>query len=139
MPSSKGRILCTEDDADTRDLLVCILEESNYSVIVSESSEDALALAKREQFDLLLVDNWMPGLSGEELTREIRKFNLSTPILFYSGAAYEADKQGAREAGAQGYLVKPEGISVLINEVARLIAEAKIAFPIAVAVSQTFH
>jgi two-component system, chemotaxis family, CheB/CheR fusion protein len=61
MESSKRRILCTEDDADTRELLVLILEAGGYHVTVTESSADALALAKREPFDLLLVDNWMPG------------------------------------------------------------------------------
>jgi len=132
MKSPKGRILCTEDDADTRELLVVILGATGYSVTVTESSAEALELAQREQFDLMLVDNWMPGLSGEQLTREIRKFNLSTPILFYSGAAYESDKQHARDAGAQGYLVKPAGISTLVAEVTRLIAEARIAFPVAI-------
>ncbi len=128
----KGRILCTEDEADARDLLVLILEGEGYHVTVTGNSAHALAIAKREGFDLILVDNWMPGLSGLELTTEIRKFNQSTPILFYSGAAYEVDKQGARDAGAQGYLTKPDGISGLVEEVARLIAEARIAFPVTV-------
>ena len=128
----KGRILCTEDDADSRDLLVCILENEGYLVTVTGNSAHALAIAKREGFDLILVDNWMPGLSGQELTREIRTFNKRTPILFYSGAAYDADKQEARDAGAQGYLTKPEGISDLVDEVAKLIAEARIAFPVAI-------
>lgn len=128
----KGRILCTEDDADARDLLVCILENEGYHVTVTGSSAHALAIAKREGFDLILVDSWMPGLSGPELTTKIRKFNQSTPILFYSGAAYETDKQEARDAGAQGYLTKPQGISDLVGEVAKLIAEARIAFPVAV-------
>ena len=127
-----GRILCTEDDADSRDLLVYILENEGYHVTVTGNSAHALAIAKREAFDLIVVDNWMPGLSGQELTTEIRKFNKSTPILFYSGAAYEADKQEARDAGAQGYLIKPTGISDLVVEVAKLIADAKIAFPVAV-------
>lgn len=74
----------------------------------------------------------MPGLSGQELTTEIRKFNKSTPILFYSGAAYDEDKREARNAGAQGYLTKPAGISELVDEVGKLIAEARIAFPVAV-------
>lgn len=56
----------------------------------------------------------MPGLSGQELTTKIRKFNQSTPILFYSGAAYDEDKREACNAGAQGYLTKPEGVSVLV-------------------------
>lgn len=125
----KGRILCTEDDPDSRALLVFILENKGYLVTCPENSVDAVALAKHEKFDLLLVDNWMPGLSGQELTRQVREFNKKTPILFYSGAAYESDKQEARVAGAQGYLTKPFGISGLVDEVARLIAEAEIAFP----------
>ena len=128
----KGRILCTEDDADARDLLVCILEKEGYRVTVTGNSSHALAIAKRDPFDLILVDSWMPGLSGTELTTEIRKFNQITPILFYSGAAYDIDKREARAAGAQGYLTKPDGISELVEEVAKLIAEARIAFPVAV-------
>ena len=131
-PNPKGRILCTEDDPDSRELIVFILEAGDYDVTVTADSADALSLVQREPFDLILVDNWMPGLSGQELTTEIRKFNKSTPILFYSGAAFESDKQDARDAGAQGYLTKPEGISDLVEEVARLIAEARIAFPVAV-------
>lgn len=129
---TKGRILCTEDDADSRDLLVCILEGEGYHVTVTGNSAHALAIAKRELFDLILVDNWMPGLSGSQLTAEIRKFNKSTPILFYSGAAREADQKEARDSGAQGYLIKPSGITDLVAEIAKLIAEAKIAFPVAV-------
>ena len=132
MTTPKGRILCTEDDADSRDVIVYILEAEGYNVTITADSVDALALANCERFDLILVDSWMPGLSGPELTTEIRKFNRSTPILFYSGAAYEADKQNARNAGAQGYLTKPDGISALVDEVGKLIAEAKIAFPVAV-------
>lgn len=73
----------------------------------------------------------MPGLSGQDLTREVRRFNQRTPILFYSGAALESDKLEARDAGAQGYLIKPLGISDLVDEVARLINAAEIAFPVA--------
>ena len=128
----KGRILCTEDDPDSRELIVCILETADYHVTITADSAEALSLAQREQFDLIIVDNWMPGLSGEELTTEIRKFDKNTPILFYSGAAYETDKQKAHDAGAQGYLTKPLGIADLVDEVASLIAEAKIAFPVAI-------
>jgi DNA-binding response OmpR family regulator len=68
----------------------------------------------------------MPGLSGTDLCEALRKFDETTPILFYSGAAYEKDKEAARLAGAQGYLVKPADFDQLIAEVARLIAESKI-------------
>ena len=132
MPSPKARILCTEDDPDARELIVFLLEGADYDVTCAEVAMDALSLAQSKEFDLILVDSWMPGLSGPELTTEIRKFNKNTPILFYSGAAYDADKRAARDAGAQGYLTKPEGLSDLVDEVGKLIAEARIAFPVAV-------
>ena len=132
MPSPKARILCTEDDPDSRELIVFMLEGADYDVTCAEVARDALSLAQNKQFDLILVDNWMPGLSGQQLTTEIRKFNKTTPILFYSGAVYDVDKREAREAGAQGYLTKPDGLSELVDEIAKLITEARIAFPIAV-------
>jgi len=127
--ASKARILCTEDDADTRDVIRFVLGCEGYEVITSESAEEALRLAQSESFDLYLIDNWLPDLSGDELTQKIREFDLETPILFYSGAAQESDRESARASGAQGYLVKPAGMDELVDEVARLIAEAKIAHP----------
>ena len=132
MFSCKGRILCTEDDPDSLEMLMMILQQAGYQVDCTESPMEAVVLARQRFYDLILVDNWMPQMSGDELTREIRTFNISNPILFYSGAAYEKDKQNAKDAGAQGYLVKPEGVGELVSEVARLIAEARIAFPVAI-------
>ena len=125
MTSPKGRILCTEDDEDTRDLLVLTLSMAGYDVICTETGTNALNLIRREKFDLCLIDNWMPGLSGENLCKDIREFDTKTPILFYSGAGYESDKTRALDAGAQGYLVKPVLGDQLIAEVVRIIAESK--------------
>jgi DNA-binding response OmpR family regulator len=118
----RGRILCTEDDADTRDLLTFVLRSEGYEVTCTETAEDAIHLAKAQPFDLYLIDSWLPNSSGAILAERIREFDDKTPILFYSGAAYEADKENARIAGAQGYLVKPAENEVLIAEVNRLIA-----------------
>ena len=72
MPTPKGRILCTEDDPDYRELIVYILKTADYHVTITGDSAEALSLAQCEPFDLILVDNWMPGLSGQELITEIR-------------------------------------------------------------------
>ena len=125
MRSTKGRILCTEDDVDTRALIDFVLTRSGFEVVCSASHVQTIDLAKTQNFDLYLVDNWMPGLSGTELTEKLRQFDLKTPVLFYSGAAYETDREAARVSGAQGYLVKPANGDHLIAEVIRLIAEAK--------------
>jgi len=126
MSTPKGRILCTEDDADTCELITLILRTEGYEVVTTLSSAHALDLARGQDFDLYLVDTQLPGMSGPELTEKLREFDSTTPVLFYSGAAYESDKEKARQAGAQGYLVKPVPGEDLIFEVTRLIAEAKI-------------
>jgi CheY-like chemotaxis protein len=72
----KGHILYTEDDPDSRDL---ILKQNGYQVTCTENGTEALSLAKNQHFDLFLVDNWLPGLTGPDLTRYIREFNQTTP------------------------------------------------------------
>jgi DNA-binding response OmpR family regulator len=124
MPAPKGRILCTEDDPDTRELIVWVLTHHRFEVTCSENADHAIELAKAQRFDLFLVDSRMPRLSGTELTKKLREFDIKTPILFYSGAALDADKEDARLAGAQGYLLKPADNEDLIAEVVRLITSA---------------
>ena len=123
--SSVGSILYVEDDKDTRELLTYVLAMKNYKVVAVENYEDAWMVARSSQFDLYLIDNWMSGGSGIDLCKKLREFDPWTPILFYSGAAYERDKQQALDAGAQGYLVKPVDYDELIEEISRIISEAK--------------
>src|ERR1700738_5317280 len=119
MKSSIGHILYVEDDQDTRELVMYVLTMGNYEVIAAANYDDALLLARTNHFDLYLIDNWMSGGSGIDLCKQLREFDTWTPTLFYSGAAYERDKQQAFAAGAQGYLVKPADNDELIAEVFR--------------------
>jgi DNA-binding response OmpR family regulator len=127
MITPKFRILCTEDDADTRDLIVLMLNANNCDVVTSASSPESLDLARTQHFDLYLLDNWLSGSSGIELCKELRRFDPKTPILFYSGAAYDKDKEQAHECGAQGYLTKPADGDDLVAEVLRLIATSRLS------------
>lgn len=101
-----------------------MVETGGYDVKCVESPFEALDLVKSEKFDLIILDNWMPGLIGAQLTCLIRELDQATPILFYSAAAYEADKLAALEAGANAYLTKPDGIDQLLTEVERLISRS---------------
>lgn len=124
MKASVGHILHVEDDADTRELVTCVLAMNGYRVVAAENCDDALMIAQSNQFDLYLIDNWMTGGSGVDLCKNLREFDHWTPILFYSSAAYENDKRQAFAAGAQGYLVKPVDNDELIEELSRLISAA---------------
>jgi DNA-binding response OmpR family regulator len=116
----KSRILCTEDDADNREVLRLLLEMDGFDVTCAETSKQALSLARAGNFDLYLLDNWLPDALGDVLCRELREFDSITPILFYSGAT-EADKARAMACGAQGYLTKPAIFEDLVREMRRLI------------------
>jgi len=125
MPTPLHRILCTEDDADTRELISVVLNQNQCEVVTTETPALAIELARAAHFDLYLLDNWMPRMSGGELCEKLRLFDSETPILFYSGAAFPKDKAEAYASGAQGYLVKPADNDELVAEVFRLIAESQ--------------
>jgi DNA-binding response OmpR family regulator len=125
MKTQFARILYAEDDADTRELVSVILQQQNCQVIATESYDEALRLARAEHFDLYLIDNWMPGISGVMLCERLREFDQHTPVLFFSGAAYETDRQRALASGAQGYLVKPADTDELTAAVWRLICDSR--------------
>jgi two-component system phosphate regulon response regulator PhoB len=123
MQSPRLRILCTEDHGDTCELIRLVLSYHNCDVIIAETPLHAIELAKNESFDLYLLDNWIPGMSGTDLCEALRLFDSDTPILFYSGAAFPKDKEEAYASGAQGYLVKPADPDELVSEVLRVISE----------------
>ena len=78
---------------------------------------EGLALASKKCFDLILLDNWMPGLGGIPLCKSIRLLDEQTPVLFVSAAAYESDQKEALTAGAQDYLIKPIDLDKLLSRV----------------------
>lgn len=111
------RILCVEDDADSREMMTVILEQAGYEVVAASNPADGLKIAKHDAPALIILDNWYERGSGIELCKQIRQFDSHTPIIFYSGAVYQSDIQNAMEAGAQDYLIKPTGIQVLVKTV----------------------
>ncbi len=127
MATPKGRILCTEDNEDTRELLAFLLEQNGFEAVCVDDPLEAINLAKTQHFDLYLLDNKMPGLSGTAMTEQLREFDPHTPVLFCSGAAFDSDKEAAQKAGAQAYLVKPVDNDLLLAEVSRLISESRSA------------
>jgi DNA-binding response OmpR family regulator len=125
----RRRVLFIEDHEDTRELVGFVLEASGYSVTSVTTVAGALELAQAEEFDLYLLDNWLPDGTGFELCQRVREFDQVTPVLFYSGAVFDSDKLAAIQAGAQGYLAKPCPFSDLLRAVTVLIdhAEGRVA------------
>lgn len=102
-----SRVLYADDNEDSCLMVSILLEISGIEVIAAISVAEAWRLAQIEHFDLYLLDVRFPEGNGLELCRKLREHDLHTPIIFYSGNAYETDKQKGLAAGANAYLTKP--------------------------------
>ena len=122
------RVLCVDDEEDAREMLSELLKGSRIETTAVGTAAQALSVIQTEQFDLYLLESWLPDLDGVELCRRIRVLDAHTPVLFYSGAAYEDDKNKAIEAGANTYVAKPD-IDGLLGSVEELVPTARCVTP----------
>jgi DNA-binding response OmpR family regulator len=120
---NKERILYVEDHDDTSEVVSLVLEQQNYEVVLDRTIASALRTAREQHFDLYLLDSRLPDGLGVDLCKEIRKFDMSTPVLFYSAGAYDIDRATALRSGAQAYLMKPSRFNELCDLVSSLICE----------------
>jgi signal transduction histidine kinase/ActR/RegA family two-component response regulator len=114
--STAARILVVDDDPDVRGVTVECLKEIGYSVSETDSGRAALALLERgDPFDLVVMDQVMPGLSGQETVRLARRTRPGLKVLFMSGYAGMGEYE--REAGHDCWLGKPFRAEVLVRAV----------------------
>ena len=102
-----SRILIVEDEQGIAFALEADLQTEGYDVLVLASGNDALAAAKRESFDLILLDVMLPGKDGFEVCRELRRASVKTPIILLTAKSHEAEKVLGLELGADDYITKP--------------------------------
>jgi len=113
LSNPRPRVLCVDDDDDCRVMFSTLLQIELLDVKTVGCSAEALLKIQTERFDLYSLDTRLPDLNGFELCRQIRDIEPHVPILFFSGAAYEADRKRGIAAGANGYVIKPDIYSLL--------------------------
>jgi len=104
-----ARVLLVDDDQDIRDLVGAMLGAVGLTVEASTSAEEALARVRTTSFDLLVLDWNLPGMTGIELCRLVRRDPLlsTMPVLFLTAHASSRDVVDAFASGADDYVVKP--------------------------------
>lgn len=111
-------ILVVEDESDIAESLVYNLRRSGFKVSAAESGESGLKLAvdAKQSIDLILLDVMLPGMSGLELCRRLRRepLTMNTPIVMLSAKASTADEIKGLETGADAYIKKPFSVKELI-------------------------
>ena len=94
-----------EDDVDTCEVLHFLFRD--YDISFSHTLESALPVIEGTDFDLYILDNWLPDGSGIDLCRTIRAKGSASPIVFTSAVAAGREVDAAASAGADRYVVKP--------------------------------
>jgi DNA-binding response OmpR family regulator len=112
------RALCVDYDEDSREMLSELLKFNEVEAMTVGTAAQALALIESEKFDVYLLESDLPDVDGFELCRRMRAQDQHTPILFFSGAAFDHDKQQGFAAGANAYVIKPD-ITGLLTTVAQ--------------------
>ena len=102
-----GRILIVDDEKENNEIIKDILEDVNYHAVLASNANEAKTIIAVEDFDLVLLDVWMPGQDGMSLLEEWIIDGFDTPIVMMSGHAEPSDIVRALKLGAVDFLKKP--------------------------------
>lgn len=110
-------ILVVEDEEKILRLLELELEYEGYQVTKAEDGIDALELYRSQEWDLILLDIMIPGISGIELLRRIRANDTQTPVILLTAKGSVEDKVSGLDLGANDYITKPFQIEELLARI----------------------
>jgi two-component system response regulator MtrA len=114
MATRRNRILVVEDDPAVAQSLKAGLERDGYAVAWEANGSEAIAYARAQQPDLILLDIRLPDLSGFDVCRELRRLGLRQPIIMLTVRGDETDKVLGLEVGADDYVTKPYNLRELL-------------------------
>jgi DNA-binding response OmpR family regulator len=115
------RVLIADDAAETRATLEYSLRAEGLEVATAADAATALRAALTDSFDVIVLDAQLPGLSGYGVLRRLRAEAVGTPVLLISTQGDSAAQARGFDAGADGYLVKPFSLVVLLASVRALL------------------
>lgn len=115
----RSSVLVVEDNPTNQMLVVAVLLKMGLEVVSADSGYSALAVCRKKEFDLILMDVQMPDMNGLEVTRTIRSSqdetarNAQTPIIALTAHTLQGDREKCLEAGMDDYLAKPIELDAL--------------------------
>ena len=119
-------VLIADDVPQNLQLLALTLENDGHRVTPASDGNEAVARYTRGRFDVVLMDVHMPGIDGLQATRLIRQHERThglprTPVVALTASVMEADREAARQAGMDGFALKPLDLPRLFDEIARVV------------------
>lgn len=120
------KILVVDDELNILKLFNAILLNAGYEVITSTNGSDALDIYYDQHIDMIICDEMMPIMSGNELIKEIRSDNKTIPIIMVTAKSSIDDKAVSYELGVDEYIVKPFDKDELLLRINAIFRRAKI-------------
>ena len=121
MPTSHAKLLIVDDEPIIRESLSEFLAQEGFEVVVSGSAEDALVLAQKTRFDLVLCDVQLPGMDGIELLDRLLKISPETFVILITAYGTVESAVAAFQRGAHDYLMKPILLDEVLAKIRRLL------------------
>jgi len=121
-----SRILIVDDEASIRSTLAGILEDEGHRTTTCETGEEALSRFAREEYDLVLLDVWLPGMDGLTLLERFKSVERSTPVVVISGHGNIETAVRATRLGAYDFLEKPLSLERVLLTVQHAVADRKL-------------
>lgn len=119
------RALIVEDDVHINDILTRILKKEMFIVDNCACGLEGLSLAKKSNYDLMILDNMLPKKTGIEICRELRQLEIHTPIIILSVTTDVDLKVTYLNSGADDYITKPFSVSELVARVRAILRRPK--------------
>ncbi len=120
-----AKILLVEDDSELRESLKVWIEGDGFDLEACEDGESADELLKLSEFDVIVLDWELPGMSGMDLLRRYRQRGGQTPVIFLTGKDEIRDKETGLDGGADDYLTKPFAMKELSARLRSLLRRFK--------------
>lgn len=119
-----GKILIVDDDIDTLRLVGMMLEGEGFDIIAANNGQRAIALARSEVPDLIILDIMMPDVDGYAVAAQLRReiSTRSIPILIFTAKSGIDDKSLGLDLGADGFITKPISTRELLSQVERMLS-----------------
>ena len=114
---AKQSILVIDDEPAIRDMLQIALDAAGCKVVLAEDAKQAYSIIIDTPPDLILLDWMMPGTSGIELLRRLRRDEINVPVIMLTAKVEEASKIAGLDSGADDYIAKPFSLRELVSRV----------------------
>jgi DNA-binding response OmpR family regulator len=115
------KILAVEDDLEIAGVLRAGLEAAGYQVQIARDGERGLSAATQVFYQAIILDRMLPGLDGLEICRELRKRQITTPILMLTARDRPQERVEGLDSGADDYLAKPFDLAELLARIRALV------------------